>query len=180
MRRRKAPHAVEITAALLFVEIGTHKDPASGTIASPEPDADAVEPDESFSGSNADIKDGNARSLRTLDNISQHHKHSQCPKDVEKLITTLVLQTTLDRLPLIKETCHRWKSPIITVVYLTEDESNNIWEQTVEDYSSHCGEHLHMIPYIAANEDERKFAYPINKMRNMVRISSTTSTYNIY
>lgn len=132
-----------------------------------EPDADAVEPDESFSGSNADIKDGNARSLRTLDNISQHHKHSQCPKDVEKLITTLVLQTTLDRLPLIKETCHRWKSPIITVVYLTEDESNNIWEQTVEDYSSHCGEHLQMIPYIAANEDERKFAYPINKMRNI-------------
>jgi hypothetical protein len=126
-----------------------------------EPDADAIEQEEFIKSSSS-----GRQILRTLGNKSQHYTNSQCPRDVELLTTTLVVQTTFDRLPLIQETCRRWKSPIILVVYLSPDESQNIWDKTVQDYSSLC-DHLEMIPYIAASEDERKFAYPINKMRNI-------------
>ena len=116
-----------------------------------------------------------SKTIRTLDNISQHYKTSSCPKGgVEGLTTTLVLQTTFDRLPFIRATCRRWNSPIVLVVYLSPDESENMWDKTIREYSALC-DHLNMIPYFAESENERKFAYPINKLRNIGLDHVTTS-----
>lgn len=104
--------------------------------------------------------------IRTLRNKGQHHKQSLCPRDLHDISTTMVVQSTFDRLPLMKQTCQRWNDPINLVVYLTEEESKTIWQQTVEDYSKSCP-HLILIPYIAKSDEERRLEYPINKMRNI-------------
>jgi len=97
-----------------------------------------------------------------------HHIHSECPRSITSgidFVTTLVSQTTLDRLLLMKETCQRWKSPIIIVVCVTPEELNRKWKETQQEYSKVCP-HMKLIPFQVRDEYEKKFKYPINVMRN--------------
>lgn len=115
------------------------------------------------------------KNLRYLFNMKMHSKRSLCPRGrTSTLSTTLVTQTTLDRLELIFQTCERWKSQIITVVYLTVDEQENSWSSISKEYNSTCP-HLKLIPYVSVLEDERSHAYPINKLRNIALDNVATS-----
>lgn len=106
--------------------------------------------------------------MRTLENTHQHHLQSQCPRNLDEtqMATTLVTQTTLDRLQLLQETCLRWTSPIVSTVYITPTENKNSWKQIVEKYEKMCS-HMVLIPYVALNDEERDNAYPINALRNI-------------
>ena len=133
-------------------------------------DFDAVQPEEPL-GKDPTLSDVNRANdtsdiIRTLRNKGQHHKESLCPRDINDISTTLVVQSTFDRLPLMKQTCERWNDPINLVVYLTVEESSVVWQQTIEDYTKSCP-HLKLIPYIAKSDEERKIKYPINTMRNI-------------
>lgn len=121
-----------------------------------------------------DLVEPNESTLRTLENISHHNSKSLCPRDVDQIATTLVLQATFDRLPLIRQTCRRWKSPIKLVVYLTLDEAENMWDETIKEYNTFCN-NLSLIPHISKAKDERRHAYPINLMRNIGLDHVTTS-----
>jgi hypothetical protein len=106
--------------------------------------------------------------MRQLHNQETHHLKSQCAPDITttKLATTLVSQTTLDRLLIMQETCRRWSSPIVMAVYITPQELSNKWNSILKQYSEQCN-HMILIPYVARDEDERSDAYPINVLRNM-------------
>ena len=138
--------------------------------ADPDPDFDAVEP-EVKTEVDPIIAEGNVPKqisgiIRTLRNRTEHRKQSLCPKGVFDISATLVVQSTFDRLTLMKRTCQRWNGPINLVVYLTEDESITLWHPTIEEYSQSCP-HLKLIPYIAKSDEERKMQYPINALRNI-------------
>lgn len=115
-----------------------------------------------------DITGGGQRALRTLQNKAEHYKHSSCPRDVNDISTTLVVQSTLDRLPIMNITCNRWKGPIVAVVYLLagQEEGSNVWNETVQTYTKSCPQ-LRLMPYVGSSHDEQKLQYPINKLRNI-------------
>lgn len=107
----------------------------------------------------------------------RRHLMSNCPRDIEatKLATTLVTQTTLDRLILLKETCLRWTSPIVATVYITTQElSIQTWDNISRHYSEQC-HHMTLIPHLAKDDKERKKAYPINQLRNEALDAVNTS-----
>jgi len=132
----------------------------------PNPDFDAVEPEDKTEVDPIVAEENTSGIIRTLRNPAEHHKQSLCPKGVFDISATLVVQSTFDRLTLMKQTCQRWNGPINLVVYLTEDESRTLWNPTIEEYSQSCP-HLKLIPYIAKSDEERKLQYPINALRNV-------------
>jgi len=105
--------------------------------------------------------------VKEMSNIDSHHLTSNCPREIEatKLATTLIIQTTLDRLLILQETCHRWTSPIVATVYITPQELSNQWNDISRHYSEQC-HHMKLIPHVAINTRERNEAYPINQLRN--------------
>lgn len=135
------------------------------------PDFDAVEPEAKTEVDPIVAAEGSPPNqtssiIRTLRNRTEHHKQSLCPKGVFDISATLVVQSTFDRLTLMKQTCQRWNGPINLVVYLTEEESRTLWHTAIEEYSQSCT-HLKLIPYIAKSDEERKLQYPINALRNI-------------
>lgn len=107
------------------------------------------------------------KDLRHFSNKEMHHVHSKCSRSITPMefSTTLVSQTTLDRLLLMKETCQRWTSPIVMVVCVTPEELNGKWKKTEQEYSKVCP-HMKLIPFQVRDEHEKIFKYPINVMRN--------------
>lgn len=105
--------------------------------------------------------------LRQFSNRFTHHATSQCPRDIHqtRIGTTLVTQTTLDRLPFLKETCQRWSSPIVVVVCLSPQEWKSKWEDIQASYSKICP-HMKMVTF-TLEEEEKTYKYPINRLRNM-------------
>ena len=65
------------------------------------------------------------KEMRTLQNISEHSRLSLCPSlpqgrnNAIKPSVTLVLQTTVDRVYILEETCERWDGPMVIVLYLS-------------------------------------------------------------
>ena len=76
------------------------------------------------------------------------------------------MNSTLDRLQLLLETCQRWTSQIITGFHVTASELENSWSRISEEYTDQCS-HLKLIPYVAISHVERTQIYPINKLRNI-------------
>jgi len=110
--------------------------------------------------------------LRTLDNIQSHAAFSLCSTSSNSSSTlsiTLVLQTSLDRLYLVNETCSRWKDPILVVVYIEQNESipNPV------PFSTLLCPHVTLIPFSSKNnkvnkkQEEEHAMYPINQLRNV-------------
>ena len=112
--------------------------------------------------------------LRTLNNRYMHDTNSKCytrnetsnNNNMMKNGITLVLQGTLDRLPLIRLTCQRWnQAPIVMVVYMKHDEDHDddndndddllSWSDLVWKYTSTCP-HLTLIPYTPLSQIEEQ------------------------
>jgi len=121
--------------------------------------------------------------LRTLHNTELHAMDSKCPANIrpDSITTTLVLQTTVNRLPFLFETCSRWSiNPIIVVVYIapsnTDDDAYQLdegeegdedyWEDTKQTFQKACPNAV-FIPHLGQSRTERTMEYPVNKLRNL-------------
>jgi len=115
--------------------------------------------------------------IRTLHNTDQHAMNCNCPGNLhsDSMTTTLVLQTTVDRLPFLHETCDRWMTnPIIVVVYITpgknddadELDDEQYWNDNQQTFRDICISAI-FIPYVGESKTEKKMGYPINMLRNL-------------
>jgi hypothetical protein len=103
--------------------------------------------------------------IRSLQNMPEHDLNSLCRRDLSSLSTTLVIQSTFDRIGLVMETCQRWtSSPIVLVIYLTSEEEKEM-DSISQDYADRC-HNMKIIPYLSKSEKERDEEFPINKLRN--------------
>lgn len=92
------------------------------------------------------------------------------PQDVS---ATLVIQSSLDRIWLLEETCKRWTDPIILVVYLPSKEIKGTAERTkaidsIANMMTNCPQ-MTVLPHVhvdAKNQDKDLSIYPVNVMRN--------------
>jgi Glycosyl-transferase for dystroglycan len=100
---------------------------------------------------------------RTLLNIDEIPNQSSCPMNLppDNLATTLVVQCSLDRMWILKETCRRWKDPIIAVTYKSPFEN----PPNLTEWKSSCPQ-MKVISYSARKEDQ-VWGYPVNQLRNL-------------
>ena len=140
---------------------------------------------------NQEIKTSGSSPFRTLKNMDLlSASHSSCSSVISNKSdwsTTLVIQTSVDRLWIIKETCSRWLDPIIVVVYVpAHDTEERIEEQlnAIDNFQSttvteHCP-HVRIIRYIPEPDENINGAdsensgstshhkyYPVNRLRNI-------------
>ena len=137
-----------------------------------DPSASAKDNDwESF------VNEKDVRAIRTLHNSNTHEKFSSChtATDYDTYDVTLVIQTTHDRLPLLTETCERWKGPMVVIVYYDNSEKTN--KMNPSKQWSHSCPQTQFISYHEKEEDGKKENpyYPINKLRNIGLDHVTTS-----
>ena len=108
------------------------------------------------------------RTLQTMDSLVGTN-YSSCPSQNpdSKFQTSLVIQSSIDRLWILKETCSRWKDPIIAVVFLPA-EVNHDQQSLLQEFSSknNCP-NLQLIQYIGSKEESELAQYPVNRLRNV-------------
>lgn len=115
----------------------------------------------------------NSRPLRSI--LAADHSRPHCPShqqtDNHPWQVTLVLQTTIQRLPVVQETCRRWKSsPMIVVVALEHDDSSSDYSKLLETYD--CP-NTQWIPYHLSSSSAND--YPVNLLRNLALEAVSTS-----
>ena len=110
---------------------------------------------------------------RTLQNMDSFPVQSSCPADLSSsdIKTTLVIQSSLERLWILEETCRRWKSPIVVAVHLPHGAEAN--DRLIVAAKSKCPQ-LTVIPHHASH-DATEWAYPVNRLRNMALDAVQTS-----
>jgi hypothetical protein len=100
---------------------------------------------------------------RTLINMDDVPNQSTCPFNLSPndVKTTLLIQCSLDRMWILKETCSRWKDPIVVVVYVSVLEVPS----TSEEWHAFCPQ-MTVISYMA-KDDDPAWGYPVNRLRNL-------------
>jgi hypothetical protein len=112
---------------------------------------------------------GNDRPLLTLQTMdSVGTDYSSCPSQIpeQEWKTTLVIQSSIDRLWILNETCTRWKDPIVAVAFVPSDMTpgqRNTWES----FSAVTCPHLQLIQYNGTAEESKLDHYPVNRLRNI-------------
>lgn len=127
----------------------------------------------------ADTKEGQEvlLPLRTLHNMFElGANYSSCNTAQTPLGTTLVVQTSIDRLWILQETCSRWSShPVIATVFVPhssstqEDEENRLQSEldsTSQQLLKDCP-NLTLIRYEADHIESLQGRYPVNRLRNV-------------
>jgi hypothetical protein len=115
---------------------------------------------------------GNDRPLHTLQTMdSVGTNYSSCPSQIseQEWKTTIVTQTSTDRLWILKETCTRWKDPIVAVVFVPSDMKPD-QKSALESFSAAVAvtcPHLQLIQYIGTAEESKTDHYPVNRLRNI-------------
>ncbi|GAX18608.1 glycosyltransferase-like protein LARGE [Fistulifera solaris] len=108
------------------------------------------------------------RPIRSL--LAPDHRRPHCPTPQSDTLqqVTLVIQTTIHRLPVVQETCRRWKSsPMIVVVALSEDD---------EDFSSIIDSYdCPNTQWISYHLPSSTLDYPVNHLRNLALEAVSTS-----
>jgi len=110
---------------------------------------------------------------RTLQNMDTFPVQSSCPLELSPtdITTTLVIQSSLERLWILEETCRRWKSPIVVAVYVPHGAEDD--HRLIVEAKSKCPQ-LTVIP-VQASHDSAEWAYPVNRLRNMALDAVQTS-----
>lgn len=134
-------------------------------------------------------KDNNQhhRILRTLENMHLFAANqSRCPANgvhVADIQTTLVVQTSWDRIMILAETCKRWKDPIVVAVALRPDDAFAREERTLflSEWNKRCPQ-MKLILQEWGKEDQQQGRndklpenYPVNHLRNMALDEVQTS-----
>jgi len=107
--------------------------------------------------------------LKTLQNMFTLPNDSSCPTSLspDSISITLVSQTSSNRLWLLKETCRRWKDPIVVVVAMREDDA-----ELTPSWKELCPQ-LRLIEHRLKTESPEM--YPVNELRNIGLNAVTTS-----
>ena len=105
-------------------------------------------------------------SLQTMDSVGTNY--TSCPSQIseKEWKTTLVTQFSINRLWILKETCTRWKDPIVAVVFVPSDIKPD-QKSTLESFSAATCPHLQLIQYIGTAEESKTDHYPVNRLRNI-------------
>jgi hypothetical protein len=119
---------------------------------------------------------GERTTVRTLHTAADvvDANHTSCPShlldsDVE---TTLIIQTSMDRLWIVNETCKRWKDPIVVVVFVPALETT---EAIDEFWKSASCPNIKLIRYMGTAKESETRQYPVNHLRNIGLDAVTTS-----
>ena len=115
------------------------------------------------------------RTLQTLENDLRQSPNS-CPREgyllPSGIAVTLVVQSSIDRIWLLSETCSRWTEPIVLVVYLPWTMINDKAQrstaiQSIVDVKMECHQ-MTVVPHVHDDRvnDEGTSTYPVNIMRN--------------
>lgn len=103
---------------------------------------------------------------RTIDNIDSHPNNSSCPSLLpeEEIRTTLVTQTSSDRVWILNEHCRRWKDPLVVVVAIQY--KGFAPQATVAEVKRNCPQ-LKIFEYQLDREQSQPGRYPVNMLRNV-------------
>jgi Glycosyl-transferase for dystroglycan len=117
------------------------------------------------------------RRARTLLNMEAFANTvtSSCPLDLSSndLSVSLVIQSTLDRIWILQETCQRWKSPIVLVIAVRPNEPLDLLH--LLRHKEACPQ-LNVILYQMNSEVESTpEQYPVNALRNVALDAVKTS-----
>ena len=115
------------------------------------------------------------RTLHTLQNDLKQSPNS-CPQEgyllPSGISVTLVVQSSIDRIWLLSETCSRWTEPIVLVVYLQLTMLNDKAQkstaiESIADVKMECPQ-MTVVPHVHddRDNDEGTSTYPVNVMRN--------------
>lgn len=105
------------------------------------------------------------RTLHTMDTLADN---LHCPADLSEsdIQTTLVVQSSLDRIWVLSETCLRWADPIVAVVAISAEENQHEEANNLTAWKEKCPQ-LNLILYHLNKENESTpEQYPVNVLRN--------------
>jgi hypothetical protein len=118
--------------------------------------------------------------IRTIHSTGKEHTtttFSSCPSPPPPTTTTtttdgiqvtLVVQTSTNRLWLLEETCRRWTSHIVVVVFIPHGSENNTNNNSTDSLLDACNNpNIRILHYQATVEESRVENYPVNKLRNI-------------
>jgi Glycosyl-transferase for dystroglycan len=120
--------------------------------------------------------DTHRRLLRTLQTMDMLSNNSHCPANLRDtdVETTLVVQSTWNRVWILDETCARWKAPIVAVVAVNAEENQDV-TQNLAGWKDKCPQ-LNLIVYHLDEETEgTPEQYPVNALRNTALDAVQTS-----
>jgi hypothetical protein len=118
------------------------------------------------------------RTLHTMNSFAANHTSCSFSESSnyindQDLQTTLVTQTSMDRLWILNETCTRWKDPIVAVVFVPHDQQQKVLKEKF--HISSCP-HIHLILYISSPKESSALKeYPVNRLRNVGLDAVSTS-----
>jgi Glycosyl-transferase for dystroglycan len=124
------------------------------------------------------------RVLRTFDNIDTVAtvSTSSCTRNLSNtdLSVTLVIQSTIDRIWILNETCLRWKSPIVLVVAMRPNQRTDpIYASTFHDHVTQwkesCTQLNVMVYHLNPETESSPEQYPVNTLRNVALDAVRTS-----
>ena len=106
--------------------------------------------------------------LRTLEIMHNFSNRTACPSQLgaSEIVTTLVVQTSLNRSWVLEETCKRWTDPIVAVIALTEAESHIMELPSLLKFAKACP-NLRALTYKMKPAEENPAMYPVNRLRNI-------------
>lgn len=105
------------------------------------------------------------RTLRTMERFAGR---TSCPRNLSEaeIVTTLVVQSSLNRSWVLEETCKRWKDPIVAVITLHRAESNLEMSTFLQEWKVKCPE-MFIVIHEMDPEQEDPAMYPVNHLRNL-------------
>jgi Glycosyl-transferase for dystroglycan len=106
--------------------------------------------------------------VRTLINVDEFNNHTHCPANLhpDDIQVTLVVQSSLNRIWVLDETCRRWTGPIVAVVAMADHEFHLGSTQTLMGWEDKCPQ-LKLIPHKLEANQEAPANYPVNRLRNL-------------
>ena len=115
------------------------------------------------------------RTIRTMNSLAANHSGcSRVPKPTSDFdwMTTLVIQTSADRLWIVNETCARWNDPIVAVVFVSSAKPELTTRQLgiIQEFFTKTEKscpHLEVVQYMATSQESKIDQYPVNRLRNI-------------
>jgi hypothetical protein len=110
----------------------------------------------------------NTHPFQSISNRDIFGGHIQCPVGLpaDDIQVTLVLQSSIDRLWILDETCRRWSGPVIAVVAIPNRTFHEDAAVLQREWKEKCHQ-LDLIPFNLVNDHESPEKYPINRLRNI-------------
>jgi Glycosyl-transferase for dystroglycan len=116
------------------------------------------------------------RLIRTLQTMEKIPNYSLCSVHLNEtdLDVTLVVQSSLDRVWILDETCARWKSPMVVVLAIKPEEKQNA-TQNMAGWRDKCPQLRLIVYHLDVKTELTPERYPVNVLRNVALDAVKTS-----